>query len=393
MVSTAKTRGGAARMATTLAGSISKIDPAVSVQFYHCDDNDQQQGVTGLKHPLSREINATLARLGGARLVFDFGVAEQIINETQDADILHIHNLHGYYLNYEKLLNAWKDKPIVWTWHDMWGATGRCGFSFDCIGWKTGCGACEYKSYYPSAWVDFSKQEFFAKTQMYSKLSKLFIVSPSRWLADIAVERGINDSNVLVIPNPVNTKDYQVNDVDEAKKIVGLADKKYILFVAADCNDERKGYEDFLAVIEKTQLNGLVVGSPPDKKSENITYVGAINSAADLSKYYSASELMIITSKQDNYPNTVVESMACGTPVVGYAVGGIPSQMPSFWDGVVPANDIDQLAEKVKAYMDKGGKNVELQAKFRQHAEQNSSPESVSKQYLQLYKKLLKKEV
>ena len=391
MVSTAKSRGGAARMASTLASGIKNLDASVSIQFYHCDDNKQQKGITGLKRPLSRELNAMLARVGGARLVFDGGVADQIIKETQDADILHIHNLHGYYLNYEKLLNAWTDKPILWTWHDMWGATGRCGFSFDCNGWQTGCGKCEYKEYYPTAWLDFSAQEFKAKTQLYSKLSKLFIASPSHWLADIAVERGFDKAHVSVVPNPVDTQSYQVMDVSEAKKSLKLDDKKYILFVAADCNDERKGYEDFLAVIKKTQLNGLVVGKAPEKRSDKITYAGAVNSSIELSKYYSAAEVMIITSKQDNYPNTVVESMACGTPVLGYAVGGIPSQMPEFWDGVVPANDVKKLAKRLKTYMGKGGKNTELQSEFRLHVEANSSPESVSQQYLDLYKELLNK--
>jgi len=391
MVSTAKSRGGAARMASTLASGIKNLDASVSIQFYHCDDNKQQKDITGLKRPLSRELNAMLARVGGARLVFDGGVADQIIKETQDADILHIHNLHGYYLNYEKLLNAWTDKPILWTWHDMWGATGRCGFSFDCNGWQTGCGKCEYKEYYPTAWLDFSAQEFKAKTQLYSKLSKLFIASPSHWLADIAVERGFDKAHVSVVPNPVDTQSYQVMDVSEAKKSLKLDDKKYILFVAADCNDERKGYEDFLAVIEETQLNGLVVGKAPEKKSDKIIYAGAVNSSIELSKYYSAAEVMIITSKQDNYPNTVVESMACGTPVLGYAVGGIPSQMPEFWDGVVPANDVKKLAKRLKTYMGKGGKNTELQSEFRLHVEANSSPESVSQQYLDLYKELLNK--
>lgn len=392
MVSTAKTRGGAARMASTLANGVKNLDASVAVQFYHCDDYEQQEGVTGLKKPFSRELNAMLARVGGARLVFDAGVADQIIKETQDADILHIHNLHGYYLNYEKLLTAWKDRPILWTWHDMWGATGRCGISFDCNGWQIGCGKCEYKEYYPAAWFDFSAQEFKAKTQLYKELSNLMIVSPSDWLRDIAIKRGFSSERVYTVPNPVDLNSYQPNDMDEAKKSMGLDRRsQYVLFIAADCNNKMKGYDDFLAVIEKTQLNGLVVGKPPEKKSDKIFYAGAVNSSIELSKYYSAADVMIITSKQDNYPNTVVESMACGTPVLGYAVGGIPSQMPDFWDGVVPVNDVNKLAERLKTYIEKGGKSNELQSKFRLHAEVNSSPESVSRQYLDLYKELLNK--
>ena len=389
VVSTAKTRGGAARIALTLADGIQQLDQSVSVTFYHSEDNQQTDWIKGLKRPFSREINAVLARLGGARLVYDAGMAEQIISETREADVLHLHNLHGYYLNYEKLVRAWKDRPIVWTWHDMWGATGRCGYSLDCIGWQTGCLSCPHKQYYPSAWLDFAAQEFKAKTELFSQLPNLVVTSPSQWLADIATARQIFKLPVEVIPNPVNTAAYQVLETKTAKTLLALdPDKKYLLFIAADCKNVNKGYNDFLQIIEQGQFNGLVVGVPPENKSNRMIYAGAISDAKELSNYYSAADLMIITSKQDNYPNTVMESMACGTPVMGYAVGGIPSQLPPEWNGLVKLNNIQELIEKIMVYIADGGKSAELQKMFRQHVEKNADLTVISERYLGLYRKL-----
>lgn len=390
MVSTAKNRGGAARMAMTLAKGIQNLDSSISMTFYHAEDNQQADGVKGLKKPLLRETNALLARLGGARCVLDGGVAEQIIAETQNADLLHIHNLHGYYLNYEKLLRAWRDRPIVWTWHDMWGATGRCGYSLECTGWQSGCLICPHKEYYPTAWLDFASAEFAAKTHLFSQLQKLVVVSPSQWLADIATARNVFQQPVQVIPNPVNTDQYQVINAEEAKSQLGLdIDKQYILFIAADCNNANKGYADFLQIIEQGQLYGIAVGIPPENQSKRIVYPGAIGSPQELSKYYSAAELMVITSKQDNYPNTVMESMACGTPVMGYAVGGIPSQLPASWEGLVPLNDIQQMLNKIIPFLRNDGKTAELQNMFRTHVEENADLRVISGRYFDLYNYIL----
>lgn len=389
MVSTAREKGGAARIAFTLANGIQNVDPSISITFYHSEDRQQNNWVRGMKRPLSREINAVLSRLGGARLVQDRGLADQIISETQDADLLHIHNLHGYYLNYEKLLLAWKDRPIVWTWHDMWGATGRCGISFDCSGWQNGCSKCPHKDYYPAAWVDFAAAEFSAKSKLFASLQNLAVVSPSQWLADIATERQIFKQPVWVIPNPVDIAQYQVIETTEAKSALGLdLAERYLLFIAADCKNTNKGYNDFLQIIEQNNLRGLVVGAPPTKRSNRIIYAGAIRDAKILSKYYSAADLMIITSKQENYPNTVMESMACGTPVMGYAVGGIPSQLPDFWDGVVPLNDIQNLTDKIKRFLKNSEKKSDLQYRFRKHIEANADLNVISLRYSELYHEL-----
>jgi putative colanic acid biosynthesis glycosyltransferase len=139
MVNTEMTRGGAATVAASLVAGINDYAHDYSAHLYHCENRQNSSYETGLKVPFSKYINVGLARLGGAYAVADFGVAKNIIGSTSDTDVLHVHNVHGYYLNFERLLLAWKDRPVVWTWHDMWGATGRCGSSAKCIGWKNGC--------------------------------------------------------------------------------------------------------------------------------------------------------------------------------------------------------------------------------------------------------------
>jgi putative colanic acid biosynthesis glycosyltransferase len=180
MVNTEMTRGGAATVAACLVAGINDCAHDYSAHLYHCENRQSSSYETGLKVPFSKYINVGLARLGGAYAVADFGVAKNIIGCTSDTDVLHVHNVHGYYLNFERLLLAWKDRPVVWTWHDMWGATGRCGSSSKCIGWKNGCPKCPKMSYYPAAWIDRAPREFLRKSALFSQMKNMAIVSPSQ---------------------------------------------------------------------------------------------------------------------------------------------------------------------------------------------------------------------
>ena len=388
LVNTEAYRGGAARMARHLKRALR--DAGVEVCLYHTSDRVVEDTLRGMKRPGSRPLNALLARLGGSMTVWDMGLADELLHLTATADVLHVHNLHGYYLNYRKLLLGWKDRPIVWTWHDQWGAVGRCGIpNPDCDRWLTGCGACPLPEVYPAAWLDWSAAEYRFKSALYGKLRNLTIVSPSRWLAKRALIRGFAPERVHVVPNPIPIAQFTPCAKASARDTLGLEKSgALLLFIASDCNDPRKGYPDFEALVEALGVPALVVGKPPRQRSSSslFHYAGEIRELDRLRYCYAAADLMVMTTVADNYPNVIIEAMACGTPVVSYDVGGIPDQMPEFWQGLVPAGDRAALIARCRELLRDLPALESTSPNFRRHAVENWDPSVVARRYVEIYR-------
>jgi putative colanic acid biosynthesis glycosyltransferase len=390
MVSTEKTRGGAARMATLLARSLLSRDEGIELKFFHCEDDIVEPPFYGIKKFASRQINAGLARVGGSTCVLDFGVAEQIIAAATDADILHIHNVHGYYLNWEKLFRAWQDRPVVWTWHDQWGATGRCGFAIDCDVWKTGCASCDHMDYYPAAMIDRASEEFTRKSAAYDAMNHLRLVSPSKWLGDIAIERGFSAEQVSVVPNPVDLNAYLLRDKQECRKALGIAADEFVaLFIAADCNDVRKGYVDFVDVVDGLDIYPLAVGGLPTEQPAHVHHAGEVREQQQLAMYYGAADVMVFTSRADNYPNTVIESLVCGTPILAYDVGGVSSQLDYQYCRLVPFGDKETMRDVLKNMNAAGGKTVNMQDELHAYARSMWADDVIAGKYLGVYRQCL----
>ena len=388
MINTERTRGGAARIASLLTESLNENCDDIDAVLYHCEDSISAAPYYGLKRFSSRQINAFRVRLGTK--MFDFGVAKQLVKLTRNADILHLHNLHGYYLDWETLLLKWKDRPIVWTWHDQWGATGRCGFAIDCEEWMQGCPKCPHLDYYPKTYIDQAAREYQEKSRLYAELPDLKVVSPSGWLANIALQRGFTAENVFVIPNPVDTSSFRARSMKECRKTLGLPEDRFIaLFVSADCNDPRKGYADFAKITEGIPaIFSIAVGRNPSKKSPHIFHAGEIKEK--LSIYYSAADIMIFTSRADNYPNTIIECLLSGTPILAYSVGGVASQLTveDHCQLTDPGNP-DIARTHLLKILDRGGKTSEMATSLSKYAEKKWAKNAIAEQYRKLYKKLI----
>ncbi len=392
VVNTTKTQGGAARAAVMLARAVSDYYDTVDIRVFHAENNEVDSFFAGFRKPLLNAINTLIARLQGSINVNDLGFVKQLKSHITDYDILHIHNIHGYYLNFCRLLEFWENRPIVWTWHDMWGATGRCAFPINCDLWEEGCSKCKHLDFYPAAWIDKASREFQIKEGLYkSTLSNAIIVTPSSWLRDIAIKRGFNQDRVVTIPNSVDFNTFKVMGKKTACDKTGLnPDKKYLLFIAADCNDIRKGYTDFSKIIRITGLDGIAVGLAPINAKAGILHTGTIQDDETICAYYSAADAVIIPAAADNYPNTTLEAMASGTPVIGYDTGGIQSQMPQWWEGTVKEGDYDGLSKRILKLMTAGGKTSELSALFRKYAEQTWHPNHIAKQYWEVYQRVIR---
>ena len=389
VLNTSLERGGAARIARHLNDLYNTSTDVEQSVLFHADSSVKSDIEYGLGVSGSRPVNALLSRLGGASMSYDFGFVQNFCSKTSDFDLLHVHNLHGYYLDFAKLISAWgRDRPIVWTWHDMWGATGRCAFSYECMRWKSGCKSCPHLGYYPAAWIDRADVEFRLKQEVLVSAPNLYIVSPSRWLADIAVARGFNEKAIHIIPNPCEFSENSLPTKSEAKKVLGLSGTSpMILFVASDCGDGRKGYVDFAESTLEAKASFVAVGKKPLNQYSHIQHIGNLSSV-DIRSYYRAADLMVIPSYADNFPNTVVESITCGTPVLGYATGGITEQLEAPGCYVVPVGDKSALQVNILSYISQWEKTIvaqDLESQLRSYAESNWQSSVVLKKYVNLF--------
>jgi glycosyltransferase involved in cell wall biosynthesis len=388
MVNTHATAGGAARMALTLVRALNALGHGADL--CHCGDSVKDPPLHGMRRLGSRQMNAVLARCGGSLAVQDLGVANEIARKAQTADVIHLHNLHGYYLDWDRLLRAVGDRHLIWTWHDMWAVTGRCASSLGCEGWRGGCDPCPSLEFYPAAWFDHAAAEYRRKSEWLARLPRLLIATSSQWLKEVAIERGIDAERLVYVPNPVDVSDFQPTAMALARKHFRLQlDERLLLFVAADCNNPQKGYRDFLCVLQQTGWRGLVAGGVPRDLPPNVEYLGSFSDARELSLCYSAADALIVPSSFDNSPNTVIESMACGTPVFAYATGGIPAQMHPDWGGAVPVSDVKALSDLLRDQLEACGKKDEAVTSVREYAVQRWGSENIANQYIELYRRVL----
>lgn len=250
-----------------------------------------------------------------------------------DPDIIHLHNIHGYYINIKILFNYIKksNKKIIWTLHDCWTFTGHCAY-FDmvsCDKWKAGCNNCAQKSQYPTSYLfDFSRKNYNLKKNIFCNIENLVIVTPSEWLKKLVKQSILKEYRVNTIYNGVNTAVFRYRkESDIVKAKYGIQNKKVILGVAAVW-DQRKGLNEFIKLsrlIDKDKYSIILVGLSKKQIKElpdNIIGIERTDSIDELAMLYSAAEVYFNPTFEDNYPTTNLEAISCGTPVITYDTGG-----------------------------------------------------------------------
>lgn len=271
-------------------------------------------------------------------------------------DIIHLHNIHGYYLNVELLFEYLKvsGKKILWTLHDCWAFTGHCTY-FDyanCSKWKTACSDCLQKNEYPSSlFIDNSKQNFIRKKQAFCKVPNLTILTPSKWLADLVGESFLSAYPVQVINNKIDTEVFKPTP-SEFRKKHNLQQKKIVLGVASVW-EKRKGLDDFIKLADMLDdtFKIVLVGISEKQKNnlhKNILGLPRTNSAYELAQIYTASDVYLSLSYEDNYPTVILEAQACKTKVIAYDVGGCKEMVED--NNLIAAGDlrhVTQLLEKI----------------------------------------------
>ena len=290
-------------------------------------------------------------------------------------DIIHLHNIHGYYINIEMLFNYIKENNIkvVWTLHDCWAFTGHCAY-FDkahCEKWKTECDKCKFSHEYPKSYINNAKWNYNKKKEMFTGLN-MTIVTPSKWLGNLVKQSFLKDYEVKIINNGIDTKIFnKKNSTFKTKH--NIEDKKMILGVASTWS-ERKGYEDFIKLSKVIDDNTVIVMIGLNKKQlknlpKNIIGFGRTKTIEELVDAYNAADIYYNPTYEDNYPTTNIEALACGTPVITYNTGGSPECI-EHENGIV--TNLEDFCKNYKVnikYEIKDNKKYSIEKMFNEYIE------------------------
>lgn len=313
--------------------------------------------------------------------------------ESYNPDIIHLHNIHGYYLNLPILFGflAKLNTPVVWTLHDCWAFTGHCAH-FDYIGcqkWKAGCHHCPQKKSYPKSFLlDRSKKNWEQKKALFSSVKDLTIVTPSQWLANLVQESFLQKYPVQVINNGI---DLEVFKPTESTWKEDHNITKPMIMACAAIWDSRKGYTDVIKLADLLPEYQVVIVGISAKQAKvlpsNTIGIQRTESVEELVKIYSAADVFVNPTYEDNFPTVNLESLACGTPVVTYDTGGSPECIVEGFGSVVNKGNVELLAKMVVSIINNSGcyGNIDLSQEIL------FNKEDKYQRYLQLFSERAKK--
>lgn len=315
-------------------------------------------------------------------------------------DIIHLHNLHGYYLHVGVLFEYLKEanKPVVWTLHDCWPFTGHCCY-FDfvqCNKWKTHCEKCPLKKKYPESLVfDNSYKNFDIKKELFNGVQNLTMVTPSKWLSKLLQESFLHKYPVSVIHNGIDLSVFRpLADAElSIRKKLNIGNGAVILGVASVW-DRRKGLKDFIELSEKIQQADRIVllGLTKEQQEglpQNIIAVERTENLAEMVQLYNLATVFVNPTWVDNFPTTNIEALACGTPVITYDTGGSVEAVNNQTGLVVEKGNIEGLLNAIET-VKQNGKNFFVAA-CRARAQALFNNKDRFGDYIQLYQSVLQR--
>ena len=311
-------------------------------------------------------------------------------------DLIHLHNIHGYYINYELLFQFIKDTeiPVIWTLHDCWSFTGHCThFEYiDCEKYKTTCTKCPLTYTYPKSWlVDRSLKNFNQKKESFTGVKNLTLVPVSKWLATKVEQSFLSPYPIHTITNgiDINTfKPVQDSNYKKEKEWEGL---KIILGVASVW-DKTKGWEDFIKIAPNLKEDERIILVGLSKQQietlpKNIIGIERTDSKEELIELYSLADVFMNLTYADTYPTTNLEALACGTPVITYKTGGSVEEITDYNGAIVEQGN---YLDAYKAFENMGDifKKTHSQI-IRNNAIEKFDKNFQLKKYNELYQSLL----
>ena len=315
-------------------------------------------------------------------------------------DVVHLHNIHGYYINYPILFDYLKESrvKVVWTLHDCWTFTGHCSH-FDFIGcdkWKTGCFGCPQLHTYPKAWkIDNSKRNFELKRRYFTAIKdNLLLVPVSEWLNGVVKESFFVGCKTRVIHNGIDTKTFVPSMLggDSVSKF-GLSKGKKILLGVANPWSDKKGFSDFIRlndIIDKSKYQIVLVGLSAEQLNslpDGMVGLQRTDSVALLAELYSVANVFVNFSYEETFGLTTAEALACGTPVLVYNATGCPEIVVDNVGCVVEKGDLNAAYACIEKICAEG--KEKYQDVCRKYAVENFTREDRFMDYIRLYEEIV----
>lgn len=325
-------------------------------------------------------------------------VTKRLVKKIKEINpnIIHLHNIHGYYINYKLLfdfINMHKI-PVVWTFHDCWPFTGHCGhfIGYDCYKWKTFCNKCPAKRDYPTSWfIDNSSFNYSLKKTLFTKPDKLAIVTVSNWLKSVTTQSFFSKYPVSVIYDGIDTDSFMYRPSDLKVKL-GI-EGKYILMSAAANWSSSKGWDDYLKVASLLPNSYVIIliGVTSQQQKmlpKNIIGIQRVEGKEKLAEYYSIADVLLNLSYAETFGMTTAEAMACGTPGVSYNITACPELLTEDTGLIVEPGDIDGVLKAIEAIVEKG--RLSYSDACRRRVLENYNFKEVNNKYFEIYEQLLK---
>lgn len=335
-----KEKGG---VAYTFSG-VRKVTPPAEHQYF----GTSSENLLHRAYSVLTGISGTGSRMGTRKLLQQFDVIQP--------DVIHLHNLHGWYINLPMLFDYIKKNHIktVWTLHDCWAFTAQCSYFTieQCDKWKTGCYSCPRYRVYPYTFVDGTKKMWKLKKKWFSGIENMTIVTPSKWLGELVKQSYLKDYPVKVIYNGIDLDVFRPQNSDFREKYHIPAHKSILLGVAFGWRNQ-KGLDVFIELancLDSDRYQIVLVGTD-DKVDKllptNIISIHRTQNQQELAEIYSAADLFVNPTREEVLGMVNIESLACGTPVITFRTGG-SQEIPCEHSGcVVPYNDKEAMKKEI----------------------------------------------
>ena len=353
-------------------------------------DADENCGYYRIGTFYSRRVSVALARITGFNGCFAWIETYKLLKKIDkfQPDIMQLHNLHNSYINLPMLFSYIKKHniPTVWTLHDCWAFTGQCPYFtlVKCDKWKTGCHNCPQYKEYPVSPYDNTKRMWNLKKRWFTGIKNMTIVTPSEWLAELVKESYLKEYSVQVINNGIDLKVFCPTQ-SNFRQDYNIAPEKHIILGVSFDWSYRKGLDCFvdLAKILNDDYQIVLVGTNERIDNElphNIISIHRTQNQKELAAIYTAADVFVIPTREDNYPTVNLEAMACGTPVVTFRTGGSSEMLDDKSGIVVDINNVEMINEAISEicekkncsdieYIFKYSKRFDMRDKFAEYIE------------------------
>lgn len=361
--------------------------------------NPSQLKTIPMVTPHEERVHALYSMLFDRHGLGPDGKTKELVAWIKDnrPDIIHLHNIHGYFLNYETLFSYLisTNIPIVWTFHDFWPITGHCAhFDYnECNKWKTLCYDCKFHKEYPFSLIDQARRNYTLKKEKFTHLENVVLVPVSRWVGSLLSQSFLKEYPIHLIYNGVDTKVFRPITSDVRSRL-GL-DGKFVLIGVASPWSLMKGWDDYMNLRQKLpdEYTIVMVGlskKQKEKLPQGIVGIERTQNQEELAAYYSMADVTLNLSYQETFGMTTVEGMACGTPGIVYNKTASPELVTAETGSIVEAGNINHVVNAIIEIKNKG--KVSYSAACRQRAEKNFDKDKCFKEYIRLYESLINRQ-